>query len=350
MTGNHSSFDPATTYESLTARSDFDWVSVLKRAGAEAFLTGRSGPCPFCGGTDRYAYVYKWGGWRCFRCTDGKITHCSKFLMKFMGYSSFKELADHIRDFYGVGTGNTAVDSTPRPAVPPTPKPRVIDPVKALARIDTIWSAARPVTAGDPVDRYLRFRLPGLKEVPVQIRTHPALEYWDAPLEPGGKPIFVGKFPAMVVLGYDAAGKVVQVHKTYLTSEGSKAAVKNPKKTDIGIGCNSFALRLGEPSGDTLGVSEGIETGLAATLLDGIPVWPCHSSTIMANFVLPEHLCGRVKMMVIYADSDEVKNGKKAGSAAAAVLATRLRKERVRSLIVRPAKVLRDMADLVTNV
>lgn len=39
------------------------------------------------------------------------------------------------------------------------------------------------------------------------------------------------------------------------------------------------------------------------------------------------------------ADSDEMKQGKKAGSVAAAALASKLRQERVRSMIVRPAKV-----------
>ncbi len=349
MSGNQISYDPKTTYEALTARSDFDWVSVLKRAGAEAFLTGRSGPCPFCGGKDRYAFVPKFGAWRCFQCTGGKITHCSKFLMQFMGYASFTELANHIRSFYGIEPGNGATTATPRPALAPTPKQRAMDPEKAMARIDAIWNGARSVVAGDAVDRYLRFRLPVLQTIPAEIRTHPALDYWDAPDGPGGKPIFVGKFPAMVVRGIDAAGQVVQIHKTYLTSEGAKAAIRNPKKTDVGVGCNSFALRLGEPVGDTLGVAEGIETSLAATLLDGIPVWPCHSSTIMANFVLPERLRGLVTKVIIYADSDEMKGGKKAGSAAAAALAARLRQDRVRSLIVRPAKVRADMADLVIN-
>lgn len=84
-----------------------------------------------------------------------------------------------------------------------------------------------------------------------------------------------------------------------LEASGAKAAVKHPKKTDVGVGSNSFALRLGEPVGHTLGVAEGIETALAATLLDGHPVWPCHSSTILSNFVLPEHLRSTVRMGIV---------------------------------------------------
>jgi putative DNA primase/helicase len=81
--------------------------------------------------------------------------------------------------------------------------------------------------------------------------------------------------------------------------------------------------------------------------LDGLPVWPCHSAGILANFVLPTHLRGRVKKLVIYTDSDELKRGRRAGSDAAAALAARSRQERLRILIVRPAKVGHDMANLV---
>lgn len=336
-----------TSFEVLTSRADFDWVSVLKDAGAESYLTGKNGPCPFCGGTDRFQFSLKKVAWFCRVCPEGGGP-ASDFLKRFMGYTTFQQLADHIRRFYGIQAGSPS-DAQPRPAVAPMPKQPVMDKAKSLARMAAIWGATREVQSGDPVDRYLRFRIPGLQHIPPQIRIHPALEYWDAPAEMGGRPVLVGKFPAMVVQGFDASNNLVQIHKTYLTSSGAKAAVKHPKKTDVGVGSNSFAFRLGEPVGYTLGVAEGIETALAATLLDGHPVWPCHSSTILSNFVLPEHLRSTVKMVIIYADSDEMKQGKKAGSVAAAALASKLRQERVRSMIVRPAKVGADMADLIAR-
>lgn len=342
--------DP-NSFESLTSRADFSWLGVLKDAGAGEYLTGKNGPCPFCpdAGKDRFAVVHKLNGWRCFQCTGGKIRSFSEFLMKWQGYGRFVELADHIRKLYGVLDGEIAA-AAPRPRFENiAPKIRKISPDEALARIERIWKDTRAVSAGDPVDVYLRSRLPGLGAIPNEIRVHPALDYWDRPADEGGKPIFVGKFPAMIVRGLDAHGSVVQIHKTYLTSEGVRAPVANVKKTDIGVGCNSFALRLGEPEGDTLGVAEGIETALAATILDGITVWPCYSASVLANFVLPVHLRGKIKRVMIYADSDALKNGKKTGSAAAQALADRLRQERVRSLIVRPAKVATDMADLVAT-
>jgi putative DNA primase/helicase len=332
------------SYEQLIARADFDWVSVLTDAGAGAYLTGRNGPCPFCGGTDRFAFSPRKVAWVCRHCTGGYAS-CRDFLMRFMGYTEFRQLADHVRRFYGYQPGSAA-PSVLQPARPPMRKARVIRE-RAWKRMEKIWNEARAVADGDPVDRYLRARLPGLQSIPREIRTHPALDYWDAPANEGDSPVHAGTFPAMLVRGFDAEGNWVQLHKTHVTSEGRKAPVAHPKKTCVGLSANSFAFRLGEPEGDTLGLSEGIETALAASLLSGMVVWPCHSSSVLPNFILPEYLRPRVRRIVIYADSDRAKQGKRAGSVAAAALARRLRKAGLNSTIVRAGKVDTDMADLV---
>ena len=46
------------------------WPEILQRAGmADTFFSGRHGPCPFCGGTDRYRWSNKYGGvWLCTMC------------------------------------------------------------------------------------------------------------------------------------------------------------------------------------------------------------------------------------------------------------------------------------------
>jgi putative DNA primase/helicase len=333
------------SYEQLVARADFDWLSLLTEAGAGDYLTGRNGPCPFCGGTDRFAFSRRKMAWVCRHCTGG-YAGCQDFLMRFMGYTEFRQLADHVRRFYGYQPG-CAAPSQPRPARTASTKARVIGAAEAMARMEAIWAAARQVVAGDPVDRYLRTRLPGLHSIPHQIRTHSALDYWDAPAQPGDRPIHGGRFPAMVVRGFDADSRWVQLHKTYLTNHGAKAAVANPKKTEVGLGSRSFAFRLDEPAGDRLGVAEGIETALAASLLCGMAVWPCHSAGILANFELPAYLRPRIRRIVIFADSDPPKRGRRAGSEAAAKLAQRLDAAGLRSTIVRPARTGSDMADLV---
>ncbi len=333
-----------TSFENLVKRSDFDWLSVLHYAGATAYLSGRHGPCPFCGGKDRFRFNLKRGTWWCNHCSP-RATSPQDFLFKWQGYTQFRELADYIRGYFGLN--GTRAPAAIRPALPPTPRERSISPEQALARMSRIWNATREVQDGDPVDLYLRRRLPGLRSIPEEIRIHPALDYWERGDNPAEGPLKVGTFPAMIVRGFDADGQFVQLHKTYLTRDGNKAPVSCPKKTEIGIGSNSYALRLGEPVGSDLGVAEGIETALAASILDGRTVWPCHSAQIMQNFVLPNHLVGRVTRLVIYADSDALKGGKRAGSAAAAALAQRCKEQRLKTLIVRPAKECTDMADLV---
>lgn len=329
------------------------WPDILVKAGVDpSYFTGRQGPCPFCpdGGTDRYIFQNKNGGrYLCRHCTGAKYKSGFDYLMRHMGYTQFRAAADHVRDYFGVNPGDPeGARFIERAARLARPIDRGIDIERATYRMQKVLSETLAVVSGDPVDLYLRGRLPRLKAIPVEIRFHPRLEYWNPPESENGKPVFVGYFPAMVVRGIDPKGSLVQIHKTYLTNDGHKAAVDEPKKTDRGVGSNSFALRMGWPQGDTLGVCEGIETGLGSTLLyQDIPVWPCDCSSILANFAVPEELKGQIRRLLIFTDSDVIKNGRKAGSEAAATLAKRMRPEGVRTLIIRPARVGADMADLM---
>lgn len=326
--------------------ADGRWPEILIKAGVDkSYFKLTNGPCPFCGGKDRYRWTNKNGGiYICGQCTASKYRSGFDFLIRHMGYGSFAEAADHVREYFGVNGSATDHAVVQRLAREPK-QTAVVDPHKALYRMNRQWSETFAVTAGDPVHQYLTNRVRGLKCVPEEVRYHPALEYWNPPEENGRPPVLLGKFSAMLVRGFDAQDRLVQLHKTYLDSYGNKAEVPCPKKTDQGVGSNSFALRMGQPS-DTLGVSEGIETGLASALLRNIPVWPCHSSSILANFELPDVCVGVVKNLIIFADSDEVKCGRKAGEEAAKKLADRARKWGLRTLIMRPAKVGADFSDI----
>jgi putative DNA primase/helicase len=52
-----------------------NWAAILLAAGVpDRFLTGKHGPCPFCGGKDRYRFTdyQQRGGFICSRCNpDG---------------------------------------------------------------------------------------------------------------------------------------------------------------------------------------------------------------------------------------------------------------------------------------
>lgn len=328
------------------------WPEILAAAGMDQpYLTGRSGPCPYCGGKDRYQF-HKGNGGRyvCRNCTEGRYRSGFDLLMRHMGYASFQEAANHVREYFNIAPRGEQPRYVERPKMDReigALSPELV--LRRVGKMKAIWSASRPVQSGDPVALYLSRRVPGLRSVPKEVHFHPALEYWDPPETMDGRPTLRGRYPAMVVRGFDPKGELVQLHKTFLTSDGYKADVPNPKKTDVGVGSNSFALRMGDPTDGELGICEGIETGLASMLLrPGIPVWPCHSAGVLANFVVPEHLRGAVKRVLIFSDCDaRAQNGRRAGQEASAKVAASLRKDGYRSLILQPAKVGTDMVDLV---
>jgi putative DNA primase/helicase len=221
--------------------------------------------------------------------------------------------------------------------------------------MERFWTCAQEVAEGDPVWRYLQLRVPGLDYLPRWVRFHPNLEYWQRPDDPNSKPTLLGRFPAMLAKAFDVHGRFVQLHKTYLTREGLKANVPIVKKTDLGVGVNGFAVPMQPLVGDTLGFAEGIESALAGSMVRRIPVWPCLNGPSMASYAVPEKLLQQVKNVVIFADNDERRRIRVAGSEGgrmrsagmhfAEQLSQTVRSQGKRVMIIKAAKVGHDMAD-----
>lgn len=324
------------------------WPDILTAAGmSDQFFRKSNGPCPFCGGSDRYQWSNKHGGvWVCRKCTDGHYQDGYAMLVKHKGYTYFWQAIDYL---LGERDGESPISRLPMKRHEPAQ-----DFEKNLRRMSAIWAATKEVQVGDPVHQYLHRRVPGLNFEPEMIRFHPALEYWTRPPEGSDRPILLGKFPAMVAKAFDPKGTFVQLHKTYLTPDGQKASVPVVKKTDLGMGVNGFAVPVAPVYGDTLGVAEGIESALAGAMLRRIPVWPCLNGPALAAFDVPEHLMHQVTRFVIFADHDELKalpatsGGRRfrsAGSHYAEQLADRIRARGKRVLVVKPSRVGFDMAD-----
>jgi putative DNA primase/helicase len=143
--------------------------------------------------------------------------------------------------------------------------------------------------------------------------------------------------PAMVAQVDDASGQAVTLHRTYLTRDGHKADVLAPKRlmpTVVPGATRGGAIRL-YPAGETLGVTEGIETGLAVRLATGLPVWAAIAAGGMARLIVP----GEVHLVVICADHDP------AGLDAARALARRRLAEHRRVKILTPNTPGADWAD-----
>jgi putative DNA primase/helicase len=290
------------------------WPGILQALGVDpTYLRNKHGPCPSCTGKDRYRFDDKdgRGTWFCSRCGSGDGFQ----LLQIVFGWTFQETAKQV---------DRIVGTVPVGAIVPARAEH--DKVRVLQRV---WVETREVVHDDPVWLYLNRRL-GLEQVPAGLRLHPALRYTD---EDGRD---LGRFPAMVAKIQYPDGAGASIHRTYLTEDGCKAAVPQPKKIMAGKPLNTGAVRLGEV-GTALGIAEGIETALAASIRFGVPVWAATNAVLLESWVPP----AGVERVLIAADNDASFTGQ----AAAFGLARRLVQKGLSVEIQIPERVGKDWAD-----
>jgi putative DNA primase/helicase len=296
----------------LKDRAQARWSGILPALGiGESFLTGKHGPCPLCGGKDRWRWDNREGRgtWICSKCGAGDGI---ALVMKKNGWE-FREAAEQIEAVLG----SVAADP---------PKRDRSDRDKRDAMIK-LWRVSKTVGARDPVGRYL-FRRVGLTYFPSCLRTALDLRYQS------DYPSF---HPAMIAMVSGPDGAPSTLHRTYLTNDGRKAPVIEPRRLMPGSIAKGAAIRLG-PSGDVLGIAEGIETALSATALFGVPCWAAVNAGMLAAWQPPPE----AKRIFVFGDNDL----NYAGQSAAYALASRLRSdERVVEVQI-PAKVGTDWNDV----
>ena len=263
------------------------WREILPAVGLDPkFLTRKPGPCPLCGGEDRYTFSDRNGDgdYICRGCGAGKGL---KLLMKFKGWD-FKTAAHEV---------DQMISNLPPPSKQVKDKPG--DP----AVLRRLYSASQAVQDGDPVGRYLSGR--GLTGPwPRALRYHPKL-FWGQETHRG-----------MLAVFFDADGNMTSMQATYLTDNGHKAPVPRPRMNMKGFQLmRGGSVRLGAVA-ETMGIAEGVETALSASKLFGFPVWAATSDNLLAAWQPPEG----VKHVVVCGDSDHGF----AGQAAAYALAKRL--------------------------
>ncbi|MBI5017486.1 MAG: toprim domain-containing protein, partial [Deltaproteobacteria bacterium] len=257
---------------------------------SQDFLTGKHGPCPMCGGKDRFRFDDKGGRgtWICGRtCGSG---NGFELLIRLHRWS-YQEAAQAVHGIVGGSTARQTPEATKR------------DPARLLARIK---SECRPLTGSDPASTYLRAR--GLRILPSPLRYHPSLAYYD-----DGK--HKGPFPTLVATVEGPEGDLRSLHVTYLNN-GRKAAVRSARKVMPPIGTiTGAAVRL-FPLAEYLGLAEGIETAIAAHELFGLPVWAALNANGLERFDPP----AGVRRITVFGDNDESFAGQKAAFGAAARL------------------------------
>ena len=265
------------------------WKEILPRLGIEpGFLVNKHGPCPLCGGKDRFRFddIDGSGSYFC-RCGPG----VGIILVRKRHDWDHRTACDAVDEIIGDG-----------PTAPPPPASPNRSPDARHAKVERVIAEA---TADEIVKNYLASR--GLSVVPDILRGHRALAYY----EDGH---FVGQFPAMVapILGPD--GTLQSALRTYLVGKGKRKRRTMPTVNTISGG----AVRLFAVV-DEMGVAEGIETAIACTELFEIPTWSAISAGGMEKFVPP----ATIKRIHVFGDNDRNYRGQKA----AFVLAHRLARD-----------------------
>ncbi len=153
---------------------------------------------------------------------------------------------------------------------------------------------------GEPKSQYLFNRLNKRFKTPDSIQFNPLMDYWE-----GGK--FIGNFPSIVSFVTDINNNLITFHVIYLTNEGHKASVNNPKKILTPITTiTGTSIKFAWPN-DILYLAEGIETSLAIWLITGEPTWCCLSSHGLETVIIPP----KVKEVYIMGDKDRSGAGQK---------------------------------------
>lgn len=278
-------------FDRLQDRTVGRWRSLLPQLGVAAeHLTNKHGPCPCCGGKDRFRFDDKAGKgtWICSRCDGGSgaAGNGIDLAMRVNGWT-FKEARAEILKLLP-----SSVVEMPRTE----PRP---DGRKSAA----LWQRAAPLHGSDPASLYLARRGLRFDEWPTQLRYLPNCRYYGDDGQRSLHPAMIAQFVAP-----DMRSATYQV--TYLTPAGQKADVPKPKKLLPGPVPVGGAVRLA-PSAETMGIAEGVETALSAMKLFDVPVWASFSDGNMIKFEPPKW----VRNLIVFGDNDASLAGQHAAYA-----------------------------------
>jgi putative DNA primase/helicase len=303
------------------------WREILPEFGIGLpFLTGKHGPCPFCGGTDRYRWDDK-DGTGSFICASCGAGDGLTLVMRKTGLE-FKAVAEKIKAML--------------PELPPAAATRAVSatPAELRKRMVQAWKDAVPCEYGDAVSMYLEGR--GIDVLPdgEAIRLAKSMRYQGSKAEPSKY------LPTMLAKVTGTDGKGVNVHRTYLDPHGAgKAQVDNPRRMMPGKIPPGSAIRLAPVTAGELGVAEGIETALSASKLFSVPVWAVVNTSGMVGWEPPRGIV--IKKLHIFADNDAAFGGQSAAYALGYRIAAQRKKYGIDVEMHLPPKVGQDFNDLL---
>jgi hypothetical protein len=159
---------------------------------------------------------------------------------------------------------------------------------QVLRRVGRLWEVGTSII-GSPVQTYLTHR--SIEATSDALRYHPRT--------PLGPKAIVQFRPAMLA-AVQERGEIVALQRTFLDIQSGRRArdLENCRRMlgRPGRGCVRLA-----PASDILGLAEGVESGLSAMILLGVPVWSTLGSERLARVDVPLS----VRRLVLLADRDK---------------------------------------------
>lgn len=286
------------------------WSYLLPLMGVPAqFLKNKHGPCPKCGGKDRFRWDDRdgRGTYYCSNCGPGDGFQLAELVT-----------GKRFKDLFAMVEAN--IGTAPMPDVAERPSAE-----RLRERQQFVWDRGYKPAEGGAVHLYQTRRLGRLWQSS-EIREVAGIRH------PSGEIL-----PAMVARVTGPGGDMVNVHITYLTLEGEKAPVDPPRRVMQGELPEGSAVRIW-PAAERMGVAEGIETAMAAAAMFRMPVWACLNAGMLQRWTAPAGM----KHITIFADADKTFTGE----AAAFSLARRLAmQQQIPSRVMIPAVQGQDWAD-----
>ena len=245
----------------------------------------RAGPCPRCGGRDRFAANVRKQVFNCRQCgAKGNVIS----LVQWLDNCTFTEAIETL-----------AGESTERPPI--KPQERVADPDeyerRQAARAQWLWLQRCPI-AGSPAERYLRERR--------YAGPPPATLGFMPPSKPEHHPAMIAAFgipdePEPGIIG--APRGVSAMHLTLLKPDGSGKA--DVDKTKLIIGRPLDRPIVLAPPNDLLGLAicEGIEDALSVYEATGLGAWAAGSAGFMP--ALADAVPPYIECVTIFAHNDQ---------------------------------------------
>jgi hypothetical protein len=283
----------------------------------------RCGPCPVCGGTDRFSINIRKQVWN---CRPGK--GCGKG-------GDVIALVQHIDGVdFKTACRTLDLDERQSPTVRSAPSPPTSNRAQNenSARAAELWRAAIPI-AGTLAEVYLRSRGLDFPDLDGEVLRFHAR----CPFGPGVMhPCMLALFRAI------SSNKPVAIHRTALTAEGRKI-----DRMTLGPIAGAAIKLCRDDAEYGLCVGEGVESVLAGMALGFKPAWALGSAGAIRAFPM----LGGIDSLTVLVDHDNPdRNGRQAGHEAARECCERWIAAGREVRCVVPRRLGADMADLLESV